>query len=84
MGADKRTKWEYSCKGCNNWFKGKDIHVDHISPVGSLKDYSDLPRAVENLFCELNNLQVLCKGCHNSKTFSEKSLITTKRSKQHD
>lgn len=71
-GADKRTKWEYRCVDCNTWFKGKDIQVDHIEPVGSLRDYADLPRAVKNLFCELDNLQVLCKECHQNKTLSEK------------
>lgn len=71
-GTDKRTRWEYRCIGCDVWFKGKDIQVDHIEPVGSLRDYEDLPRAVKNLFCELDNLQVLCKECHQSKTISEK------------
>lgn len=70
-GKDKRTKWEYSCGKCKKWFKGKDIQVDHINPVGSLRGYEDLPRAVENLFCELDNLQVLCKGCHSTKTLRE-------------
>lgn len=71
-GADKRTKWEYKCSECKKWFKTKDVQVDHIKPAGSLKDYSDLPQFVENLFCEKDNLQVMCKPCHAVKTLEER------------
>jgi 5-methylcytosine-specific restriction endonuclease McrA len=64
---DKRTKWEYKCARCKKWFKSKDIQVDHIKPCGSLKTYKDLPKFVETLFCEIDNLQVLCKPCHKVK-----------------
>lgn len=70
LGCDKRTKWEYKCNNCKEWFKGKDVHVDHIEPVGSLM--TDLMAAVQRLFCELGNLQVVCKSCHKSKTNEEK------------
>jgi len=64
QGVDKRTKWEYQCNLCTFWYKGKDIEVDHIKPAGSLNTYNDLPSFVSNLFCELENLQVVCKKCH--------------------
>lgn len=67
-GKDKRTKWEYSCSICKKWFKTKDVEVDHIKPVGSLLKYSDLDRFCRRLFCEKDNLQVLCKSCHGEKT----------------
>jgi 5-methylcytosine-specific restriction endonuclease McrA len=72
-GPDKRTKWEYQCNHCNQWFKTKDIQVDHIVPAGSLKTFEDLPRFVETLFCERGNLQVLCTECHNVKTQEERN-----------
>ena len=71
-GEDKRTKWEYVCSNCNNWYKSKEVQVDHIKPAGSLKEYSDLPEFVSNLFCGEENLQVLCKPCHAEKTKEER------------
>jgi 5-methylcytosine-specific restriction endonuclease McrA len=71
-GSNKRQKWEYKCNECKNWFKGDEINVDHIKPAGSLNCASDLPIFVEKLFCEVDNLQVLCKTCHDKKTKLEK------------
>lgn len=71
-GPDKRTKWEFQCNHCNEWFKSKEIQVDHIKPAGSLKRYEDLPAFVSTLFCSKDNLQVLCKECHNIKTQEER------------
>ena len=51
----------------------KEISVDHIVPAGSLKTYDDLPGFVERLFCEEDNLQILCKdNCHQAKTNKER------------
>ena len=67
-GKDKRTKWVYQCNSCRGTFKSTEVNVDHITPAGTLRDYSDLPQFVKNLFCEADNLQVLCKKCHDTKT----------------
>ena len=67
-GDDKRTRWEYKCTLCNKWYKAKAVQVDHIEPVGSLTKASDLPRFVEGLFCEVDNLRVLCRVCHQAIT----------------
>ena len=71
-GADKRTKWVYPCAHCSLLFKATEINVDHIKPAGSLKCYEDLPKFISTLFCEEDNLQVLCKQCHDIKTKQEK------------
>ncbi len=71
-GADKRTKWEYQCAECGQWFKAKEVQVDHIESAGSLKSYEDLPDFVRRLFCEADNLQVMCKPCHKTKTQEER------------
>lgn len=67
-GVNKRQKFEYQCNVCKKWFKGTEISVDHITPVGTLKEAKDLPNFVETLFCEAENLQCICKTCHDAKT----------------
>lgn len=69
---DSRTKKMYQCNVCKNWFKAKDVQVDHIKPAGTLKEYKDLPEFVSTLFCEEDNLQVICKECHDAKTKEER------------
>ena len=71
-GPKKLQKYEYQCNHCKQWFAEKHINVDHIVGAGSLNCYQDLPGFVERLFCEVDNLQVLCETCHNLKTQSEK------------
>lgn len=73
-GPLKRQKFEYKCAHCEKWFAEKNINVDHTIPAGSLNCANDLPGFVERLFCETDNLQVLCSGCHNKKTADEKKI----------
>jgi 5-methylcytosine-specific restriction endonuclease McrA len=72
-GPLKRQKFEYQCAHCEKWFPEKKINVDHIQPAGSLNCANDLPGFVERLFCEVDNLQVLCEKCHDVKTKLEKN-----------
>jgi 5-methylcytosine-specific restriction endonuclease McrA len=71
-GPLKRQKFEYQCNSCKQWFPEKKINVDHIIGAGSLNCATDLPGFVERLFCEQDNLQVLCTECHDKKTKLEK------------
>jgi len=71
-GPLKRQKYEYQCNSCGKWFPEKQINVDHIVGAGSLNCAEDLPGFVERLFCEQDNLQVLCTECHDKKTKLEK------------
>ena len=64
----KRHKYEYQCASCGEWFKGKEVQVDHRIDAGSLKDYNDLPGFVERLFVGEDKLDVLCSPCHAEKT----------------
>ena len=73
-GDNKRQKFEYKCNVCGEYFPDKEISIDHISPVGSLTSYSDLPKFVETLFCEMDNLQTICNCCHQKKTNEERKL----------
>jgi len=71
-GVSRRQKYEYQCKKCKTWTTEKNINVDHIIGAGALNCAQDLPGFVERLFCEQDNLQVLCVSCHDAKTLKEK------------
>ena len=71
-GVNKRQKFEYQCNSCKEWFAEKNVNVDHIVGAGSLNCADDLPGFVNRLFCESDNLQVLCSKCHDVKTKLEK------------
>ena len=73
QGPDKRCKWEYVCAGCGKLYKSADVSVDHIIPAGSLNSFDDLAGFCQRLFCGVDGLQLLCKGCHHAKTQEERS-----------
>ena len=70
-GGNKRQKWEYQCAHCEIWYKDKEIQVDHIIPVGSLKSGADLEGFLARLTPE-EGFQILCKPCHQRKSNSER------------
>lgn len=78
-GPLKRQKFEYQCNICKKWFKGTEIAVDHIKPVGPLNCANDLPQFVEGLFCEIDNLQCLCSSCHSSKSLIDNKNIKNEK-----
>ena len=68
------------CEVCNGHIMEKDCKVDHINPVvptdgfnadGSLFLGYDWNVYLENMFCEANGFQVLCRNCHQIKTNRE-------------
>lgn len=72
QSKNKRLTWEYLCANCKEWWADRDIQVDHITPVGSLRQLEDLPGFLERLTPE-EGFQVLCKKCHKKKTNNERS-----------
>lgn len=70
-GPNKLQKWEYQCNTCKNWFKLKEVQVDHIVACGTLSNEANSATFVARLFCLKDGLQVLCKLCHQDKTNSE-------------
>ena len=72
-GDDKRTKWEYQCSDCEQWFKQKEIHRDHIEAVGGFsQDWEKWPEELgqiaERMFCSVDGFQLLCHSCHLRRT----------------
>ena len=74
----------YLCNGCGELVPNsivvdgkrmKNVFVDHINPViDPLTGFSGWDSFVNNLFCERENLQLLCKKCHDHKSSEERLL----------
>lgn len=65
----------YKCAICSSEFTSTNVQVDHIVPIGKGLDWNEF---IEKLFCEKDNLQVLCKLCHKEKTKNENTIVTRK------
>ena len=59
----------YTCNACGLDFPQKGVQVDHIEPIGKNLSWNQF---IERLFCEKDNLQVLCKACHLTKSKLER------------
>ena len=68
-----RLAQHHRCKQCQLDFPAKDVRVDHIQaiidPAIGFTSWDDV---IDRMFCEADNLQVLCTTCHNEKTTAEK------------
>lgn len=50
-----------------------NVFVDHIDPVIDIETgFTSWDDVINKLFCEIDNLQVLCLECHKHKTADEK------------
>ena len=72
-GKDKY-KNKYKCACCNKLWNEEQVEVDHKIEVThnvktpSKMDKEDLFQWIDQLFCDKDNLQILCIGCHQAKT----------------
>lgn len=65
----------YLCASCQEQFKRKEVQIDHINPVVSTDGgTNDLNTYVDTLFCDPENLQLLCLPCHKIKSGAEQTL----------
>jgi len=68
---------QFKCSDCNKPFGQKGIQVDHIEPVvpiGKTSREMTWDELVDRLYCDIENLQVLCTKCHKKKSAEERSL----------
>jgi hypothetical protein len=56
---------KYYCYKCEKLHIKKNIEVNHIEQVGSLKDFCDIQVFYERLFVsDINLIEAICKECH--------------------
>jgi len=67
--ATNRLAQHFLCAHCQGEFPASKVQVDHIKPIGFDKTWDEF---IDGLFCEKENLQVLCKPCHKKKTQQER------------
>lgn len=67
---------QWNCASCRGWFFKKEIQCDHRTPVRSAtpQTFEELVSCLERLLSPLENLQILCKPCHQIKTNVETAL----------
>ena len=70
-----RLAQHYKCAECLEEFPAKVVQVDHIKPVvDPKKGFISWDVFIDRMFCDEDNLQVLCKACHDKKTTKEREV----------
>ena len=68
------TVWGAVCESCGKEFATKDMEVDHKTGEYSLRKVEDIQSFVEGIvFVRMQDLALLCKPCHKSKTYAERT-----------
>lgn len=73
--ATGRKAAHYRCASCKKLFPRTGVQVDHRVPVVGKQGFVDWNTYIERMFCDVDNLQVLCKKCHKAKTQNERKKI---------
>lgn len=85
---------EYLCAGCKQVVpptiydedkrkRVKNIHVDHIKPIiDPAVGFVSWDETIERMFCDSDNLQLLCNDCHKAKSQEEIDIAKARRQKE--
>ena len=91
--ATGRTCKLHQCVECGEQFPKGQMQADHIDPVVPLDgkwgettewlgiNFNEL---LPRLYCELDKLQPLCKGCHKSKSAEERKIRNQHKKERND
>lgn len=84
----------YECAACKQHVpttvregggRKKNIFVDHIEPVVDPdKGFTTWDEYISRMFCEKDNLQLLCAACHDVKTADERARAVERRRKEKE
>jgi len=82
-GQKKLYKFYWKCSNCKQLFRNQSqVEVDHIKEIGSFT--GDWNEFIDKLFCNHDNLQVLCVICHLKKTSGYNASMRYERKKKDD
>lgn len=84
----------YKCAGCGaivpptkrvGTKRKQFIFVDHIEPIINPETgFTTWDECIERMFCEKDNLQLLCGDCHDVKTQEERKIAAESRKKNNN
>lgn len=75
LKTSRKERGLYECASCKEFFKNKEICLDHITPVVDPKTgFTTWDDYIEKMFPEKEGFQVLCKRCHDVKTGLEDEM----------
>lgn len=81
-GKSERNLKKLQDKYPNKNVQKETIYIDHIDPVIPLEHWNwDWNDYISRIFCSEENLQPLCKECHNEKSNIEKEIRKNLRKK---
>ena len=62
-----------------------NVFVDHINPiVDPVEGFTTFDEYIDRMFCEKENLQLLCGSCHDAKTLEERALRAETRKNNNE
>lgn len=79
QNAKGRITWHLECEQCKKDTPQTKVNVDHLHPatVMGLKTEEDYGRFIFRLYyVTFDDIQILCKPCHDVKTYSERKGIS--------
>lgn len=79
-GKTARPVFHSRCANCQKLYPETETAVDHIKPVvDPAIGFTSWDDFINRLYCEEENLQVLCTQCHHEKTQAEKAIDTERK-----
>lgn len=88
----KQARNEYKCANCGdigpatikvNGERVNNAIVDHINPIVDPEvGFVDWDSTIERMYCEEENLQLLCHKCHEEKTNEERATAKARRERE--
>lgn len=82
MNPNTRTKWLIECESCSGMFKLGDVEINHKNGENQLLSFEDvLPFTKSILGVGFDDIEVLCKDCHATLTYSERYGVSLEEAK---
>lgn len=82
----------YLCAGCKEEVpatikvgrkRQQNVFVDHVNPIVDPEvGFTTWDEYIERMFCEKDNLQLLCKSCHDIKSDEERAKAIIRRKEE--